>query len=94
MAKPEYPSRQYLFLFALVLAPFFLNDFVFMASQTAQQWLVADYGSKTVALVLLAAFAATRRPALDSLPRRLTVEGLLLASVCTFAILAVDAVVG
>jgi membrane protease YdiL (CAAX protease family) len=94
MAKSEYPSRQYLFLFALVLAPFFLNDFAFMASQTAAQWLAADYGSKTVALVLLAAFAATRRPALDSLPRRLTVEGLLLAAVCTFAILAVDAVVG
>ena len=94
MAKPERPSRQYWVLFLLVLAPFFLNDFAFMASQTAAEWLAADYGSKIVALALIAAFAALRGPALASLPRRaLTAEGLLLAAVCALAILAVDSIV-
>ncbi len=77
-----------------MLAPFFLNDFAFMASRTAEQWLAADYGSKAVALALIAAFAVLRRPALASLPRRgLTAEGLLLAAVSALAILAVDGVV-
>ena len=94
MAKPQRPSRQYAILFLLVLAPFFLNDFAFMASRTAEQWLAADYGSKAVALVLIAAFAALRGPALASMPRRgWTAEGLLLAAVCALAILAVDALV-
>ncbi len=91
MTESQHPSRQYAILFLLVLAPFFLNDFAFMASQTAEQWLAADYGSKAVALALIAAFAVLRRPALASLPRRgLTAEALLLAAVCALAILAVD----
>ena len=94
MANRERPSQQYLVLFLLVLAPFFLNDFAFMASRTAEQWLAVDYGSKTAALFLIAVFARLRGPSMASLPRRaLTTEGLLLAAGCALAILAVDLVV-
>ena len=49
---PERPTRKHQVLFLLVLAAFFLKDFVFMASQTAEEWLAADYGSKIVGLLL------------------------------------------
>lgn len=94
MAIPQRPSRHYLGLFLLVLAPFFLNDFAFIASRTAGEWLAADYGSKIVALVLIAAIAQLRGPALASIPpHRQTAEGLVLAAVCALAILTVDAIV-
>lgn len=44
-----------LFLFTLAAAPFYLNDFVFIATETPLQWLAADYAFKF--LVLLIVFA-------------------------------------
>ena len=66
--RPAPPVRD-LALFALVAAPFFLNDFLFIASQTAGQWLAADYGSKVLALAILFAVPAFRANALASFAR-------------------------
>jgi uncharacterized protein len=66
--RPAPPVRD-LALFAFVAAPFFLNDFLFIASQTAAQWLAADYGSKVLALAVLFAVPGFRAIALASFAR-------------------------
>jgi len=56
----ERAGRSDLVLVALAAAPFYVNDLLFIASRTVEQWLFADYGSKVLALALLLAVAPLR----------------------------------
>jgi len=49
-----------IFLFLLVVAPYYLNDFVFIATKTASQWLAADYASKFLGLMIVIAILPFR----------------------------------
>lgn len=49
-----------LFLFTLAVAPFYLNDFVFIATETPLQWLAADYASKLLVLLIVIAILPLR----------------------------------
>ncbi|MEL6793757.1 MAG: hypothetical protein AAFP78_09905, partial [Pseudomonadota bacterium] len=51
---PRITARRALFLYTLLLAPAFLNDFTFIALAGTQMIYVADYGWR--ALTLLVAF--------------------------------------
>ena len=87
--EPE--LRRDVLLVALVTAPFFLNDFGFLASKTVPQWLVADYGSKLLALVILLAVLPLRRAAAGTLKlKRPLSEAVVLVAVCTGLIFFID----
>jgi len=78
-------------LLALVAAPFFLNDFAFMAIETPLEWLAADYGSKILALVILFAIPTLRHAVAGTvaLPR-LPLEAAVLAVVSAAIIVGAD----
>ena len=42
-----------LFLFVLAVTPFYLNDFVFIATETAPQWLAADFAFRFLGLMII-----------------------------------------
>lgn len=78
-------------LLALVVAPFFLNDFAFIAAGTVVQWLVADYGSKFVALGIIFFVPRLRLAVLETLPIKRSVgEGVLLVCLCTAILIFAD----
>lgn len=78
-------------LLSLLFAPFYLNDFVFMATETAPGWLTADYGSKVLALLILLTVPALRRAAADTIRlKRPAAEAMVLATLCTGLIIGVD----
>lgn len=78
-------------LLVFLVAPFFLNDFGFLASKTVPQWLVVDYGSKLLALVILLAVLPLRRAAAGTLKLiRPLSEAVVLAAVCTGLIIFID----
>lgn len=54
------PGRGDLVWVALAAAPLYGNDVLFLASRTAGEWLVVDYGSKILALGVLFASAPLR----------------------------------
>ena len=76
---------------ALVAAPFFLNDFLFLQTETALGWLAADYGSKILALAILFAIPTLRRAVAGTvaLPR-LPLEAAVLAVVSAAIIVGAD----
>jgi len=78
-------------LLGLVSAPFFLNDFAFMATETATAWLAADYGSKILALALLFGLAPLRQAVAGTavLPRA-PLESVVLTAVCAAFVIAAD----
>jgi uncharacterized protein len=80
-----------LVLLGLVSAPFFLNDFAFMAMETAPRWLAADYGSKILALVILFSMAPLRQAVAGTvaLPRA-TYEAAALTVVAAALIIGAD----
>lgn len=89
--KTEPELRRDVLLVALATAPFFLNDFGFLASKTVPQWLVVDYGSKLLALVILLAVLPLRRAAAGTLKLiRPLSEAVVLAAVCTGLIIFID----
>ena len=78
-------------LLALVAAPFFLNDFAFMAIETPLEWLAADYGSKILALAILFAVLPLRRAVAGTLaPPRASAEAAVLAVACAAFIVGAD----
>lgn len=84
-------SRSDLVLVALAAAPFYLNDLLFIASRTVEQWLFADYGSKVLGLALLLAFAPLRAAVRASLAlRRPWPEAAGWAVLATIAIVGLD----
>lgn len=90
------PSQDPLFrrnaaLLLLVAAPFFLNDFAFMAAKTSLEWLAADYGSKILALAILFWVPTLRRAATGTmaLPRA-PLEATVLAVACAAVIIGAD----
>ena len=89
--KTEPNPKSDVALVALVMAPFFLNDFIFLNIETAPQWLAADYGSKLLALVILLAVLPLRRAAAGTLKlKRPLFEAIVLAAVCTGLIIFID----
>jgi membrane protease YdiL (CAAX protease family) len=56
-------SRRALFLFAVLLAPHFLNDLPLLAAKTAEQWLAIDYVARLLPLALIVAIPGLRRAA-------------------------------
>jgi len=83
--------RRNLGLLALVAAPFFLNDFLFLQTETALSWLAADYGSKFLALAILFAVVPLRQAVAGTvaLPR-VSWEAALLAVVAAAIIIGAD----
>jgi len=78
-------------LLALLMAPFYLNDFGFLMIETAPQWLAVDYGSKLIALALLFLAVPLRLTAIGTLKLRIPVrEAISPAVLCTMAILLID----
>ena len=47
------PTVRNIVLFAVVIFPWYVDDFFYMASETAEDWLVADYVSKLAPLILV-----------------------------------------
>ena len=52
-------------MLAVVVALFFINDFAFIAADTASQWLAADYLFKAVALAIIVLYGPLRGAARD-----------------------------
>lgn len=78
-------------LLLLVAAPFFLNDFVFLRTETPLGWLAADYGSKVLALVILFAVLPLRRAVAGTMaPPRAPAEAVVLAVACAAFIIGAD----
>jgi membrane protease YdiL (CAAX protease family) len=78
-------------LIALVAAPFFLNDFIFLNIETAHQWLAADYGSKLFALAVLFAVVPLRRAAVSTIKLKSPIkEAVILAVLCAGAVIFAD----
>ncbi len=78
-------------LLALLTAPFFLNDFIFLNIETAPQWLAADYGSKMLALIILFAVLPLRRAAASTIKLKAPLkDAVILAVLCTGAVIFVD----
>jgi hypothetical protein len=73
---------------ALLTAPFFLNDFIFLNIETAPQWLAADYGSKMLALIVLFAVLPLRRAAANTIKLKATLK-----EAVTLAVLSTGAVI-
>jgi membrane protease YdiL (CAAX protease family) len=59
-------ATRLIILTAIVLAPAFLNDFLYMHADTVSDWLTADYGSKLLILVLILIIPDTRRAVADA----------------------------
>ena len=59
-AYAQKTNQRDIFLFLLVVAPYYLNDFVFIATKTASQWLAADYASKFLGLMIVIAILPLR----------------------------------
>ena len=75
-------------ILALLTAPFFLNDFIFLNIETAPQWLAADYGSKILALIVLFAVLPLRRAAANTIKLKTTLkEAVILAMLSTGAVI-------
>lgn len=49
-----------LFLLMAVLAPFFLNDFLFITSKTDLEWLTVDFGTRLLVLAFVAGVPSLR----------------------------------
>ena len=78
-------------LVALVTAPFLLNDFLFMATETAPGWLTVDYGSKLLGLAIVIFVLPLRQAAAETLPSRWPVsEAAILAIGCAVFIIGAD----
>jgi len=89
----ERAGRSDLVLVALAAAPFYVNDLLFIASRTVEQWLFADYGSKVLALALLLAVAPLRAAVRATLAlRRPWKEAAGWAVLATIAIAGLDQV--
>lgn len=83
------------FFFALVLAPFYLNDFLLIGAQDANTVLAIDYGSRVISLVILFSVSALRSPVFASLrmPPRIW-ESIGWVLVCTAVVAGVHAFAG
>ena len=78
-------------LLALLTAPFFLNDLLFLGVETATQWLMADYGSKILALVILFAILPLRRAAIGTIKLKSPIrDAAILALLSTGAVIFAD----
>jgi membrane protease YdiL (CAAX protease family) len=55
------PQVRLAILAVLAVAPTYLNDLLYMRAAGVSDWLLADYGSKTLVLILILAFPDTRR---------------------------------
>ena len=75
-------------MLALLTAPFFLNDFIFLNIETAPQWLAADYGSKLLALIILFAVLPLRHAAASTIKLKAPLKNaVILAVLCTGAVI-------
>ncbi len=73
------------------MAPFFLNDFIFLNIETAPQWLAADYGSKLLALIILFAAVPLRHAAASTIKLKAPLkDAVTLAVLCTGAVIFAD----
>ncbi len=90
--KPKSPSFwPDMGLLALLTAPFFLNDFIFLNIETAPQWLAADYGSKLLALIILFAVAPLRHAAASTIKLQAPLkDAFTLTVLCTGAVIFTD----
>ena len=78
-------------MLALLTAPFFLNDFIFLNIETAPQWLAADYGSKILALIILFSVVPLRRAAASTIKLKAPLkDAVTLALLCTGAVIFAD----
>jgi len=78
-------------LLLLVAAPFFFNDFLFLQTETALEWLAADYASKLLALVILFAIMPLRQAVTGTLVLPLAPwEAAVLAVACAALIIGAD----
>lgn len=78
-------------MLALLTAPFFLNDFIFLNIETAPQWLAADYGSKLLALIILFAVISLRRAAASTIKLKAPLkDAVTLAVLSTGAVIFAD----
>ena len=83
--------RRNVLLVALLTTPFLLNDFGFLMTETAPQWLAVDYGSKMLALAILFLVIPLRRAALDTIKLRIPVRDAAVALVVyTMAVIFID----
>jgi len=78
-------------LLVLLTTPFFLNDFGFLMTDTAPQWIAVDYGSKVLALALLLLVVPLRQAAAATIKLRIPVKDAVSPAVlCTMAVIIID----
>ena len=75
------PTVRNIVLFAIVIFPWYVNDFFYMASETAEDWLVADYVSKLAPLILVFAVPDFRRTVIKAFKRRVPIIEAIVISV-------------
>lgn len=84
MVHRRYSPHQFI---VLALIPFYANDLVFLTTGTKWHWLVADYGSKLLVVLLLFLPAANRELVLARETRATTIAGTTLCAAGALALL-------
>ena len=69
------PRTQELSLLALLFAPLYLNDFFYISAKNPEQWLIADYASKALVVIIIFAVPNFREYVKQSFVWRMGSEG-------------------